>query len=410
LAEALRKARAEVSSGHNSFVYVPETPLAQDNASTLPLGGLPIAVKDVIDCAGMPTAAGSSFNTVQPRSAKLVDQLVAAGASVVGKTQAHQFSFGTTGDVSFAGPARNAKDPTLMAGGSSGGSAVAVALGIVDAAVGTDTAGSIRIPAALNGVAGFKPTFGTVSSAGIFPLSPSLDTPGFIAREASTLAALWEAVAGQADGAEGTRPQPVRFGVLPGSSLSGMASKVREGFGRVVERLTGKPHTVAETWPVDLELLRRHYLSIIGWEGSMVHGGLARLAPDLYDDEIRQRISDISGVTFHDYLAALNAAEQQRQELMRLFDDHDVLVSPTLAIETPRLGQRLVEDDSGLGQVWGALAHFTSPWNVVGFPAISLPIPEAVHPAPVGLQLIGKPHGDQQLLQIAQKVEGMLRC
>ena len=101
---------------------------------------------------------------------------------------------------------------------------------------------------------------------------------------------------------------------------------------------------------------------------------------------------------------------QQRDDLVRLFDDYDVLVSPTLAIETPRLGQRTVEDDSGLGQVWGALAHFTSPWNVVGFPAISLPIPGAEHPAPVGLQLIGKPHHDQQLLQIAQQVEDLLRC
>ena len=148
---------------------------------------------------------------------------------------------------------------------------------------------------------------------------------------------------------------------------------------------------------------------MIGWEGSAVHGGLTRLAPERYDDEIRQRISDISGVAFHDYLAALNAAVQQRDDLVRLFDDHDVLVSPTLAIEMPRLGQRTVEDDSGLGQVWGALAHFTSPWNVVGFPAISLPIPGVEHPAPIGLQLIGKPHRDQQLLQIAQQVEDLLQ-
>src|SRR5699024_1300749 len=123
--------------------------------------------------------------------------------------------------------------------------------GIVGAAVGTDTAGSIRIPAALNGVAGFKPTYGSISSAGIFPLSPSLDTPGFIGREVSTISALWEAISGQAAGVEGngTNPRPVRFGVLPDSSSSGMASKVREGFAGVVGPLRARPHTVTETPP-----------------------------------------------------------------------------------------------------------------------------------------------------------------
>src|SRR5690625_3007713 len=175
ISAVLRQARAQIGSGHNAFVYVPDEPLAEENAAELPLGGLPVAVKDVIDCAGMPTAAGSTFSTIQPRNARLIDQFVSKGASVIGKTQAHQFSFGTTGDVSFAGPVKNALDSSLMAGGSSGGSAVAVALGIAGAAVGTDTAGSIRIPAALNAVAGFKPTYGAVSSDGMFPLSPSLE-------------------------------------------------------------------------------------------------------------------------------------------------------------------------------------------------------------------------------------------
>ncbi|HEY4558523.1 MAG TPA: amidase, partial [Enteractinococcus sp.] len=207
LSETLRKARAEIGGGHNSFVYVPEAPLAIDDASNRHLAGLPIAVKDVIDCEGMPTAAGSTFDTVQPRSAALVEQLVSAGASVVGKTQAHQFSFGTTGDVSFAGPVRNAADPALMAGGSSGGSAVAVALGIVAAAIGTDTAGSLRIPAALNGVTGFKPTYEALSSAGIYPLAPSLDTPGIISRNVSTLTTLWGALRGDTESSEEPTPQ-----------------------------------------------------------------------------------------------------------------------------------------------------------------------------------------------------------
>ncbi|MDR7345779.1 amidase [Enteractinococcus fodinae] len=409
--ESLQMAQAEIGSGHNCFVYVPEQPLADEKADSLPLAGLPIAVKDVIDCQGMPTAAGSRFTALQPRSARLIDQLVAAGASVVGKTQAHQFSFGTTGDVSFAGAVRNAWDPSLMAGGSSGGSAVAVALGIVPAAVGTDTAGSIRIPAALNGVVGFKPTYGTLSSEGIFPLSPSLDTPGLVGRDVSTLVTVWEALHEVADDAQ--RPvrahRPLRFGVLPSSSLTGMASRVESGLVHTLKRLDAKSNTLLETPHVDLEILRRLYLSIIGWEGSMIHDGLSRVAPELYDDEIRQRIGNLFGVTFEDYLTALNAAQQQRHELSELFQDYDVLVSPTLAIETPGIGQRTVQDDSGLEQVWGALAHFTSPWNVVGFPAITLPIPGAEQPIPIGLQLIGKPECDTALLSIAEQVEALLR-
>jgi aspartyl-tRNA(Asn)/glutamyl-tRNA(Gln) amidotransferase subunit A len=409
ISAVLRQARAEAGSGHNAFVYVPHEPLAEKNAAELPLSGLPIAVKDVIDCAGMPTAAGSKFSTIQPRNARLIDQLVSKGASVIGKTQAHQFSFGTTGDVSFAGPVKNALDPSLMAGGSSGGSAVAVALGIAGAAVGTDTAGSIRIPAALTAVAGFKPTYGAVSSDGIFPLSPSLDTPGFVARDVPTLVALWDAVHGPGSTSSIGQNQPTRFGVLPESSLSGMASSVARVFHEALSRLNGAQQDVRETLSVNLDVLRKHYLFIIGWEGSMVHGGLARLAPDLYDDEIRQRIAAISGITFDDYLDTLNAVRDIRNELLRLFDQHDVLVSPTVAIETPQLGQRDVIDDSGLDQVWGALAHFTSPWNVVGFPAITLPIPGAAHPAPTGLQLIGRPGADHKLLKIAADVEALLR-
>lgn len=401
----------EVGRGHHSFVYVPEQPLAAENPESLPLSGLPIAVKDVIDCQGMPTAAGSGFTAVQPHSARLIDQLVAAGGTVVGKTQAHQFSFGTTGDVSFAGAVRNASDPSLMAGGSSGGSAVAVALGIVPVAVGTDTAGSIRIPAALNSIVGFKPTYGALSSEGIFPLSPSLDTPGFVGRDVSTLLIVWKALHDAADDAQRSvrGDRPVRFGVLPRTSRTGMASRLEKAFLSTLGRLNKERHAVQETHHVDLEILRHHYLTIIGWEGSMIHDGLSRLAPDLYDDEIRQRIANLAGVTFNDYLAALNAAQQQSRALLSFFQEYDVLVSPTLAIETPRIGQRTVQDDSGLEQVWGALAHFTSPWNVVGFPAITLPIPGAEPSMPIGLQLIGRPHRDIELLAIAETVEVLLQ-
>lgn len=406
--EALQRAQAEIGSGHNSFVYVPDESLVAEEASKLALGGLPIAVKDVIDCAGLPTAAGSTLSAVQPRSARLVDQLVSKGAAVVGKTQAHQFSFGTTGDVSCTGPVKNALDSTLMAGGSSGGSAVAVALGIVGAAVGTDTAGSLRIPAALNGVVGFKPTYDALSSDGIFPLSPSLDTPGFVAQDVRTISRIWEAlhnihaadVSWSAD-----KTKPLRFGVLPEASLTGMASRVAQGFATALTWFNETPHELNQTPHIDLDALRRHYLFIVGWEGSNIHGGFARTAPELYDEEIRERIASISGVSFQEYFETLKAVHKERAELMQLFDDVDVLVSPTLAIETPKIGQRTVRDDSGLDQVWGALAHFTSPWNVVRFPAISLPIPGAEHPAPIGLQLIGRPGSDHQLLSIAHEVE-----
>ena len=404
---ALEQATAHMGAGHNAFVYVPQSPLMAEDAADRPLGALRLAVKDVIDCATMPTGVGSRFTTVQPRSAAIVEQLVAQGAAVLGKTQAHQFSFGTTGDVSFSGPVRNARDATLMAGGSSGGSAVAVALGVVDAAVGTDTAGSVRIPAALNGVVGFKPTYGALSSDGIFPLAPSLDTPGLLARDVTTITKLWAAL--KPNTADPLAPvDKPRLGVLSPSSLSGMASSIHDTFTRVVKAL--KPHAgqAVTTLDVDLQALRTLYRFIIGWEASMVHGGWTRVAPQYYHDEILQRIRDLAGVTHDEYVNSLLEARRHRESLVSMFDDVDVLVSPTLAIETPRLGQRTVQDDSGLDQVWGALAHFTSPWNVVGFPAISLPMPHTPPHVPVGLQLIGKPGADAQLLQVAQTMHASL--
>jgi Asp-tRNA(Asn)/Glu-tRNA(Gln) amidotransferase A subunit family amidase len=207
-----------------------------DGVDRGPLHGVPIAVKDIVDTAGILTTMGSRYfqSNVPARDAEVVTRLRAAGAVIVGKTTTHEFAFGPTGDRAANGACANPRDPTRMAGGSSAGSAAAVGAGIVPLAVGTDTGGSVRIPAALCGVVGIRPTMGLIPTDGVFPLSWSLDSVGVLANDVAGTAAGWRVLAGSTEPSPSVVPSDIRVGLVTGAWFDRRDDTVRDRFDQFV--------------------------------------------------------------------------------------------------------------------------------------------------------------------------------
>ncbi|VEI13024.1 amidase [Trueperella bialowiezensis] len=407
-ATSVQSARAELGSGSNSFVFV-----TKNNSSAVSngsLAGLPIAVKDVIDCVDMPTAYGAyNFIHYPDTSATVVQRLVDAGAVVVGKTNTHQFAFGTTGDVSSAGPVTHPEDRSRMAGGSSSGSGTAVARGIVPVALGTDTAGSVRIPAAMVGCVGFKPTWNRLPLDGVMPLSPTLDVVGVLASSVEQLKKTWPVLSANESRVQtSTGELPIRFANLADHPQVRLSSRIREQWRITCKSLSDQGVELSDCREgIDLEKLRSLYLTIIGYESIQIHDPLLSSRPDIYDPQIRERIENLRGVTDEQYEAALDARNRERESVEQAFEAYDAIILPTVGIETPAIGQRDIQDDSGVSNAWGGLAELTNPWNVLGFPAISVPIP-VTRGLPLGLQIVGKLNEDEKVIALAETVTKIL--
>jgi len=322
-----------------------------------PLHGIPVGVKDLIDVAGLPTGAGSRHfaGTIAERDAECVRRIRAAGAVVLGKTTTHELAFGPTGDRAATGPTRNPYAPDRMSGGSSSGSAAAVAAGVVPLALGTDTGGSVRIPAALCGVVGLKPTSGALPLDGVLPLAPSLDTVGPMARTVADCRLLWTALAGD---------------------------------GPVGRPLTRREYTTP--WPE----LRDAYTAIQGGEAFAVHAERYRSAPELFGEEVRQRLSAAGKVRGWEYVRARALRDRVRADVLAALGEDGFLRLPTVPVTAPRLDERA-------GDVRGTLLSLTSPWNVLGLPALTIPagLDDGL---PVGTQLVGPPGSEERLLATAE--------
>lgn len=374
-----------------------------------PLHGLPIAIKDIIDTAGLRTTMGSRHfaDWVPDRDATCVHRLREAGAVIIGKTTTHEYAYGPTGDRSASGPACNPYQPGRMAGGSSGGSAAAVAAGIVPLSIGTDTGGSIRIPAACCGVVGLKPTHGVVPTDGVFPLSPSLDTVGPLARTATDCQLLWDALTAGRSATEGevappttSRPVPLRIGWISPDSIhpteTAVTHAAREGLDRIADRLS-----VREIDVPDISALRRAYPVIQGSEAYALHAERLAADPDLYGEEVRQRLRDAGQLRGWELVRAGELRDRGRATITSLLQQHDLLALPTIPIPAPPLGTRTQRLSGTTIDTRKALLSLTSPWNVAGLPAITVPIGLA-EGLPVGLQLVGPAGGEHLLLSAAQ--------
>lgn len=456
--EAALDRMAEREGEVNAFVTrLPERALAQAAAIDAaiqrgePVGalaGLPVALKDLIDLEGVPTTACSTMRAtaIAETDAEVTTRLLKAGAVIIGKTATHEWAYGTTCDSRLHGSTHNPVALEHSPGGSSGGSAAAVAAGVVPGALGTDTAGSLRIPAACCGVVGFKPTFGRISRAGILPLSHSLDHGGPIGRSVADVALLYAIISDEGgQSAEGwgqvSRPASGPPTWVPGSSALGSLAAVATGASaREATTLAGLRIGLPDSWltgPIDLDVaasfeasldrLRQrgaeivpvalpslelgHFISRILTlaEGAAVHAAnLDRMGE--YPPDVRARLELGQFILARDYLLAQQLRTRYCRETAAAMAGVDLVLTPTQPIPAPRLDQRLWTYADGAQEAAAeALTRFVAPANVTGQPALSLPCGRTPEGLPVGLQLLGHPDRDPALLGAATLIEAALK-
>ena len=365
------------------------------------LHGMPVVVKDLFDVAGLPTTGSCAAydRHVAARDAAVVSALKAAGAIVVAKTNQHELGAGATGLVSAYGAVANPFDRDRIAGGSSSGSAVAVATGAVTLAIGSDTGGSIRIPASFCGITGLRPTPGRISLAGAQPMSPGYDTAGPMARSARECAAALAALA------------PPSYGLAHnGRQLAGLRIGLPEPYFELVHPDT---RLAVEGAARTLEALG----AIIEWTAqpaldadfagfSHVWADLAHAHPDTWDnravsDEVAALIDRGRHLTGQHYAASRAAAERIRQQFADTLGRVDVLLTPTTPYPAPRADDDNVTVTGGVLDVHrGAPSRLTVPINEAGVPAVSFPVGTSRDGLPIGAQLIGRPYSDEHLLAV----------
>ncbi len=349
-----------------------------------------IAVKDLIDVRGVPTTGGGIILPKTParRDAHVVALARAAGFGIVGKTNLHEWAYGASSANPHYGVVRNPRDPSRSAGGSSSGSAAAVAAGACDWAMGTDTAGSIRIPASLCGVVGFKPTNGIVSTQGVIPLARSLDTVGALAPDVATAARAVDVMSG---GALSARPSPsklrYRIGV-PSGWVQGLDAATEAAWSSVSAGLPLVEFPSREQMFEVAETISR-------WEATDFHRTWLASSPMSYGRYVRQRLLAGLEITRVDYAAACRERAKIRASVGRAMDRWDALLLPATAWVAPTID--VAED------VREPMVRFTRPFNLSGQPVFSLPAP--VSGLPVGIQVIGRFGQDSRLVAVARHLE-----
>jgi aspartyl-tRNA(Asn)/glutamyl-tRNA(Gln) amidotransferase subunit A len=366
-----------------------------------PLHGIPVAIKDNVDTADMPTTMGAAhFLGHRPQAdARCVALLREAGAIVVGKTLTHEFAYGPTGDRSVQGAARNPWRTSQMTGGSSAGSAAAVAAGMVPVALGTDTGGSVRVPSALCGLVGFKPTHGRVSDAGVFPLAPTLEDPGVLANCVEDAQVFMQALSGGAIAPAIAATGGLRMGWVANVPFAIDDAAVTACVRAAAERFAGGAVQAAPEVTPHARALQSALGAIQRAEAYEVHAERVESEPGKFDPEVLERLRASRPVQGWEYVRALKERARLQAEFARLFQQVDVLALPAVAITAPALQQRSVAGPGSAG-VRETLLGLTNPWNVLGLPAISLPA-GWVNGMPVGLQLVAAAGADEALLALA---------
>ena len=377
-----------------------------------PLHGIPVSLKDLIDQRGVPTTAASHVRDghIAAGDAPVAATLREAGAVFVGKTNLHEFAFGTTSDETAYGAVRNPHDQTRSPGGSSGGSAVAILTGMSVASIGTDTGGSVRIPAAACGAVGLKPTYGELSAAGVVPLSRSLDHVGPLARSVADAWLLYLVMRGTppavgASWAEARRINGLRLGVLRPYMHDILDDEVR---GRFAEALAWLRQAGAKT--VDVAIPHAGdtapiYVHTSLPEAAAYHATAVAEHPERYTPNVRLRLEMGRYVLAEDYARAQRGRDVLRAEVDRALADVDALVLPTLPIPAPPIGAAAVEVSGKAESVRNMMLRLTQLFNVTGHPAISIPCGATSDGLPCGFQIVGRRHETEALLAVAAACE-----
>jgi aspartyl-tRNA(Asn)/glutamyl-tRNA(Gln) amidotransferase subunit A len=384
-----------------------------------PLHGIPISLKDNLYTKDVRTTGGSKIlkNFVPQQDAAVVALLKKAGAVILGKTNLHEFAYGTTSNNPFYGAVRNPWDVERISGGSTGGSAAGLAAGLGYASVGTDTGGSIRIPAALCGVVGLKPGLRRVSVDGVIPLSTTLDVVGPIARSVDDAALLFDVVAARENGERSFRPPEKaaesfvgwKLGVPRTFFLELMSPEVVKAFENAVRILKNGGADVKE---VDVPLLQETEQAgnEIAWaEATLYHeecGWYPHRAAE-YGEDVALRLEMGTKVKATTYLRALSMRAKIIEGMSQVFRQQgvDALIAPTTPMAAPKIGEETTTIDGKGHATRGLLLRLNRPANVTGMPAISVPCGRTDEGLPLGLQLMGPMRGEAELLRLAAEFE-----
>ena len=388
-----------------------------------PLHGIPVALKDIIYTRGVRTTMGSILfaEYVPDHSATVARKLEDAGSILIGKTNTHEFAYGPTGDRSHFGPMRNPHDARRITGGSSGGSGAAVGANLCYGALGSDTGGSIRIPAALCGTVGMKPTFGRVSKSGVFPLSWTLDHVGPITRTVEDNALMLNVLAGHdpEDHYSVDRPSEdfardlerglrgARIGVPTSFYTEHVEGGVAERVHEAVEVFRSLGAEVREVEIPNLWVTLHAQRLILAAEAYAVHEERLENEPEKIGEEVRERLMDGERPRAYRYANARRRGMLATEEFDRALHGVDVLLTPTLPITATEIGQREVSIRDYEEPVRSALTRFTGPTDLTGHPSLSVPCGEAAR-LPVGLQLIGRRFDEATLYRFGHAYEEAL--
>lgn len=389
--------------------------MAREGRSAGPLHGLVATLKDIIALAGVPLTNGANFGNEAPEAdATVATRLKAAGAIILGKNNLHEFAYGGTTQNPFWGSCRNPWDLRRIAGGSSGGSGAAVAAGFSQVSLGSDTAGSGRLPAALTGIAALRPTLGRIPNAGVTACSPFFDTVSPMARRVSDIAAVYGAIAGYDPADPLSKPEPVlapakdsgdlplagiRLGI-PTNAL--FTEQLDAGVAAAVPTAIAKLKQLGATLVAReiprIEQAAAHFEKLFHADAAAYHAERMQRAPERFGPDIRERLEQLGGqVTGTDYAAALYWAAGWRRELESAFDDVDLYVHAAAPAVAPT-----VEECTGTTSTTRRLAAFCYPWSLAGVPSLVVPAGFAEHAMPCGIMLVAPWWGEAVCLAVGE--------
>lgn len=376
-----------------------------------PLAGVPVAVKDLMQVRGYPTTCGTKAIEAREgdRDAEAVARLRAAGALIVGMANLHELAYGVTSANAHFGAVNNPAAPGHVPGGSSGGSGAAVAAGLATIGVGTDTGGSIRVPAACCGVVGFKPSHDAVSREGVWPLAWSLDHIGPLARTVDDAVIAFEAMAGLPEGCVGgkrvERPKMVRPVAFFFDHVEDM---VRSRIMEVLGQLDAAGARIDERNVEGIEYAPATQFLTLCSEACQANWELLMKRPAGLSPDVRLRLEVGQFIGAVDYVKAQRLRRWLRENMIAAMGDAEVLVLPTLPVSIPRQGINTLQIGDRILPVPTALTRLTSPFNFSGLPALSIPCGLDARGLPVGLQLVGRPGADATVLAVGRWCEAVL--
>ncbi len=387
--EQARRAESEISAGNYCG----------------PLHGIPIGLKDLFDTAGVRTTAASNQcrDRVPAEDAEIVRRLKDAGAVILGKLNMHEFAFGMSGVVSAFGPAKNPWNVERITGGSSSGSAAAVAAGLCVAALGSDTSGSIRCPAALCGIVGHRPSANLLSVKGIVPLSTSFDTVGPMTRTVRDAAIIIDVLSGATGFASLLQEEvrELRVGVARRKFFDDLDAEVSACLQAALDTLSKLVVQVR-----DVELPLRGFRTIFDAEIYEYHEAMIQQTPELYDPRTLFRLQNCAGISATDYTRERHRLAEFRAQAEEVFEAVDVIVTPTTPVPAPKLADIEALAIPGVRPFEAKyLLRNTAPFSVLFWPSVSVPCGSTRDGLPIGMQISGRPGADSMVLRLAHAYE-----